>query len=110
MTCGCVKDLGCFAPCQIIDFGFASPCANPIDWYFEIWTNGGFTTKTVQFDPLEQITLPMVYNENGETMIKIKLPIPHQMPGQYYATTPDGACCFVVHGIPASCGTLPTCD
>ena len=103
MNCGCCKDLGCFAPGQTIDFGFANPCAQAADFTFQIWTNGTFYEVTEEFDPAEQIELTMSFNENSKTEIKIKLPACMVGPGVHYATTPDGACCFSVNGIVATC-------
>lgn len=103
MNCGCCKDLGCFASGQIIDFGFANPCDAEADFTFQIWTNGTFYEVTETFDPLEEIQLTMVFNENSVTEIKIKLPDCMTGEGVHYATTPDGACCFKVNGIVATC-------
>lgn len=103
MNCGCCKDLGCFAPGQIIDFGFANPCAGTQTFTFQIWTNGTFYEMQEDFDQGDQISLPMNFNENSVTEIKIKLPNCMVGDGVHYATTPDGACCFSVNGIVQSC-------
>lgn len=103
MNCGCSKNLGCFAPNQTIDFGFANWSLNPETFIFHIWSNGTYFTTNVTFDPAEQIQLTMVFNENSVTMIKIELPTSLQTPGAYYATSVDGACCFEVNGIVQTC-------
>lgn len=109
MNCGCTKDLGCFTTCQIIDFGFVNDGIGDYDYIFQVWSNGGYYEITKEIASGSQVMLPFQFNENGETMIKIKLPVALQGSGVYYATTKDGACCFVVHGVPAGCATLPTC-
>jgi hypothetical protein len=103
MNCGCSKNLGCFAPGQTIDFGFANWSLVAEDFIFHIWTNGTYFSTVVTFDPAEQIQLTMAFNENSMTMIKIELPSSLQTPGSYYATSPDGACCFEVNGIVQTC-------
>jgi len=105
MNCGCCKNLGCFAPGQTIDFGFINPCGDGTEFVFEIWTNGTFYQITQSFLEFAQIELPMTFNENSVTEIKIKLPPCMASPtgGAYYATTVDGACCFRVNGIVATC-------
>lgn len=103
MNCGCTKDLGCFAPGQLIEFGFSNPCPDPADFIFEIWSNGAFLTITETFDPGDPIILPMEFNENSETIIKIKLPECMAGAGVHYATSPDGACSFSIHGIVPQC-------
>jgi hypothetical protein len=103
MNCGCTKNLGCFAPNQTIDFGFANWSLIPEKFKFHIWTNGTYLTIEETFDPAEQIQLTMVFNENSVTMIKIELPSSLQTPGSYYATSSDGACCFEVNGIVQTC-------
>jgi hypothetical protein len=112
MNCGCTKDLGCFAPCQIIDFGFINTHngggAAQNTWVFQIWSNGGYYENSIVFGHNDPITLPFTFNENGETMIKIKLSAGLQKSGINYATSTDGACCFIVRGVPVGC-PLPTC-
>ena len=103
MNCGCTKNLGCFAPGQIIDFGFANWSLVAEDFIFHIWTNGTYLSTTVTFDPAEQIQLTMIFNEDSATMIKIELPSSLQTPGSYYATSSDGACCFEINGIVQTC-------
>ena len=103
MNCGCIKNIGCFAPNQTIDFGFTNWSSNPEDFIFHIWTNGTYLSQTVTFDPGDKIELTMVFNEDSTTMIKIELPSSLQTPGAYYATSPDGACCFEVNGIIQTC-------
>lgn len=103
MNCGCCKDLGCFASGQTIDFGFTNPCIGDADFIFEIWTNGTFYSVTETFESGDSIQLPMSFNENSVTEIKIKLPECMTSQGVYYATTADGACCFSVHGIVQTC-------
>jgi len=103
MNCGCTKNLGCFAPGQTIDFGFANWSLVAEDFIFHIWTNGTYLSTTVTFDPAEQIQLTMIFNEDSVTMIKIELPSSLQTPGSYYATSSDGACCFEVNGIVEIC-------
>ena len=103
MNCGCTKNLGCFAPGQTIDFGFSNWSLVAEDFIFHIWTNGTYFSTTVTFDPAEQIQLTMAFNEDSTTMIKIELPSSLQTPGAYYATSPDGACCFEVNGIVQTC-------
>ena len=103
MNCGCTKNLGCFAPGQTIDFGFANWSLVAEDFIFHIWTNGTYLSTTVTFDPAEQIQLTMIFNEDSVTMIKIELPSSLQTPGSYYATSSDGACCFEVNGIVQIC-------
>lgn len=109
MNCGCTKNLGCFAPCQIINFGFNSPWPDATSVTFEIWTNGGFTTQSVSFDQGDSIQIPFQFNENGETYIKIQVPA---VAAQTYFThiTIDGACMFSVTGVPPICQPLTICD
>lgn len=103
MNCGCCKELGCFAPGQTIDFGFNNPCLNDADFTFQIWTNGGFYELTETFESGDPIQLVMNFNENAVTEIKIKLPACMVSEGVHYATTPDGACCFLVKGVVTTC-------
>ena len=100
MNCGCVKNLGCFVPNQIIDFGIPAPYGD--DYIFEIWGQNGFSTIVQSFSYGEQLVLPFTFNENSSTIIKIKM---YNSPsaGIWYITTSDGACSFEVSGI------VPTC-
>jgi hypothetical protein len=104
MNCGCIKHLGCYTGNQDIDFGFQAPC--PGDYVFEIWSaNGTYTEITVEFDADDQVVLPMTFNENSTTTIKVRTPdcVRDTMPSFYYFTTPDGACSWTVEGIPPIC-------
>lgn len=104
MNCGCSKHIGCFAPNQTIDFGFQAPC--PGDYVFEIWgANGTYTEIVVELDADDPVTLPMTFNENATTTIKIQTPdcIREVAPGFYYFTTSDGACSWTVDGISPVC-------
>jgi hypothetical protein len=104
MNCGCVKNIGCFVPGQTIDFGFVAPCDDK--YIFEIFSVSGFSTIEVDLltgDPLE---LPFTFNENAETIIKIRVPDCAKVPGFNYFTTTDGACSFAVNGmISSACPT-----
>jgi hypothetical protein len=102
MNCGCSKHIGCFAPNQIIDFGFTAPCQD--DYVFEIWgANGTYTEIIVQINADDPVTLPMTFNENGTTTIKIRIPNGCGVSGAYYFTTSDGACSWTVDGISPVC-------
>lgn len=104
MNCGCVKHLGCYTANQDIDFGFQAPC--PGDYVFEIWSaNGTYTEITIEFDADDQVLLPMTFNENSTTTIKVRTPdcVRDSMPSFYYFTTLDGACSWTVEGIPPIC-------
>lgn len=108
MVCNCCKDLGCFTPNQIIDFGVIA--VNASDPYiFHIWNLGGYTTESVTFAPDDPIELPFTFNENAETTIKIQFPadyigsIKGEQYGVNFVTTKDGACCFTIHGIIPIC-------
>lgn len=103
MNCGCVKNLGCFSPNQMIDFGFINPCVGDADFVFEIWSAGLFSSTTVTIGTGADVELPFTFNEDAETLIKIKLPDCMTGPGVHYATSPDGACTFSVHGVPTVC-------
>lgn len=103
MNCGCTKDLGCFAKDQNIDFGFVNPCPGDADFTFQIWNNGSFMESVVTFGTGDQIVLPYTFNENSDVMIKIKLPSCMVGEGVHFATSPDGACCFIAHGIVSMC-------
>jgi hypothetical protein len=108
MNCNCSKDLGCFMSCENIDFGFQSPWPNGTQVTFEIWANGGFLTQTFTFDLGDQIQIPYVFNENGETMIKIQVPAAYSL--TYFThVTIDGACMFMAKGIPGICQPLTSC-
>jgi len=104
MNCGCSKHIGCFAPNQTIDFGFQAPC--PGEYIFEIWgANGTYTEIPVDFDVDDLVVLPMTFNENATTTIKIRTPecVRDVMPGFYYFTTSDGACSWTIDGISPVC-------
>jgi hypothetical protein len=102
MNCGCSKHIGCFAPNQTIDFGLTAPCSD--DYVFEIWNaNGTFTTISVELETGDPLTLPMTFNENATTTIKIRVPDCASGPGFYYFTTSDGACSWTVDGISPVC-------
>lgn len=104
MNCGCTKHLGCYPPNAIIDFGFIADSNDP--YTFEIFTNGGYYEIPVSFDPGDPIVLPFTFNENSETIIKIKFPVSYigsNNVGVNYLTSKDGACSFSV------LGTLPLC-
>jgi hypothetical protein len=106
MNCGCTKHLGCYPPNAIIDFGFIAISSDP--YTFEIFTNGGYYEIPVSFDPGDPIVLPFTFNENSETIIKIRFPddVISSLPlfsGVNYLTSKDGACSFSV------LGTLPLC-
>ena len=103
MNCGCTKELGCFAYNENIDFGFTNPCPGDADFTFQIWNNGSFMESVVTFGTGDQIVLPYTFNENSDVMIKIKLPLCMVSQGVNYATSTDGACCFIAHGIVAMC-------
>jgi len=93
-----------FCAKSTIDFGFQAPC--PGEYVFEIWgANGTFTEIVVEFDADDAVTLPMTFNENATTTIKIRTPecVRDVMPGFYYFTTLDGACSWTVDGI------IPVC-
>lgn len=109
MNCGCSKDLGCFQPCEMIQFGFQSPWPDGTQVTFEIWANGGFLTQTFTFNLGDQVQIPYVFNENGLTTIKI------QVPGAFSETyfthlTIDGACMFTATGVPPICSPLTECN
>jgi len=105
MICGCCKDLGCFTPGMNVEFGINS-LGDLSNYVFHVWTNGGYSTISESFPLNSPIVLPFTFNENGETTIKIEIPSDYQSynQGLIFATTPDGACCFTVHGI------VPTCS
>lgn len=102
MNCGCSKHIGCFAPNQTIDFGLVAPCTDT--YIFEIWgVSGTFTTIEVELESGDPLTLPMTFNENGTTTIKIRVPDCAAVPGWSYFTTSDGACSWSVDGISPVC-------
>jgi hypothetical protein len=105
MNCGCCKDLGCFAPGEIIDFGISALTAVE-PYIFHIWTIGGYMTDSATLDPGDPLQLPFTFNENAETTIKIQFPsdLIDTLHGINFVTTADGACCFTVHGM------IPTCS
>ena len=71
MNCGCVKNLGCFAPNQTIDFGINAPYAG--NYTFEIFSMSGFSSIIESFSFNEKIEIPFTFNENASTIIKIKI-------------------------------------
>jgi hypothetical protein len=104
MNCGCVKHLGCFPPNSTIDFGFIS--IDDTDPYiFEIFSNGGYFEIPVIIPVGDPVVLPFTFNENSETLIKIRFPLSiiNNLSGTKYLTSSDGACSFSV------LGTLPLC-
>jgi hypothetical protein len=102
MNCGCSKHIGCFAPAQIIDFGFLAPCTE--EYIFEIWgANGTYTEIVLELDQDDPVTLSMTFNENATTTIKIRIPQSCVISGAYYFTTSDGACSWTVDGISPVC-------
>lgn len=103
MNCGCTKELGCFQYNENIDFGFTNPCPGDADFTFQIWVNGSFLEVVETFGSGDPIVLPYTFNENSETMIKIKLPSCMVSQGVNYATSVDGACCFIAKGIVSTC-------
>ena len=103
MNCGCTKDIGCFVYGNVIDFGFTS-IADCGDYTFEIWSMGAYSEVTATIPVGDPITLPFTFNENSDTMIKIKFPFCASLQsGINYVTSVDGACCFVAHGIISQC-------
>lgn len=105
MNCGCSKYIGCFTPGQTIDFGLINDLGINGTFVAEVYSNGGFSTINIVVNNGDKIELPFTFNENSETMIKIKLPtdIPVVSNLYTYATTTDGACCFIVSGIVPQC-------
>lgn len=101
MNCGCTKHIGCFIPNETINFGVVAPFTG--DYTFEIFSNTGFTTIVESFEFNDPLILPFTFNENSNTIIKIKLDPSVAGFGFYYITTPDGACSFEVSGIVPSC-------
>ena len=101
MNCNCQKNLGCYLPNDEIDFGMTAFCDG--DFTFEIFGPSGVTTIVVALSAGDPLVLPFTFNENGETMIKIKVPVACQHDGFYYITSKDGACCFIVSG------AIPVC-
>lgn len=104
MICGCCKDLGCYAYDQPIDFGIKS-LGNNSDYVFHIWSNGTYQIIYGNFDFDQPLSIPFTFNENSETTIKIEIPSDYQdtAHGISFVTTPDGACCFTVHGLVSLC-------
>lgn len=103
MICGCCKDLGCYAHGDTIKFGVISSTAD--EYIYHIWSNGTYTKVEKSIDPGEDLELEFTFNENSETTIKIEFPdsIQDLVAGLAYVTTPDGACCFTVHGMIQTC-------
>tara|TARA_R110000868_G_scaffold132409_3_gene343459 strand:+ start:118 stop:429 length:312 start_codon:yes stop_codon:yes gene_type:complete len=102
MICGCCKDLGCFVYDALINFDIVSSTDNS-PYVFHIWSNGNYSTKQDIFIPGVPVQLPFTFNENSETTIKIEMPSDSQTNNSYFVTTPDGACCFTVHGMISNC-------
>lgn len=104
MICGCCKDLGCFPYGQTIDFGVKS-LGDVSNYVFHIWTNGTYQRIEDNFPLNIPVQLPFTFNENSETTIKIEIPSDYQdiAHGIMFVTTPDGACCFTVHGLVSIC-------
>jgi hypothetical protein len=100
MNCGCVKNLGCFAPNQTIDFGINAPFGD--DYLFQIFGPSGYSEQTETFGSGDPIQIPFTFNENASTIIKIKI-VTYGTSGLHYLTTEDGACSFEVNGL------VPTC-
>lgn len=100
MNCGCIKNLGCFAPNQMIDFGINAPFGE--QYLFQIFGPSGYSEQLVSFTFGDPIEIPFTFNENASTIIKIKLTT-SILDGLYYITSQDGACSFEVSGI------IPTC-
>lgn len=98
MNCGCTKDLGCFVKDEIINFGVVNPTGAPLTYTAEIYSVAGYTTQDIEVAGGAAVTLPFDFNEAGETLIKLNLPASLVQSGINYVTTPDGACCFAVHG------------
>jgi hypothetical protein len=105
MNCGCVKNIGCFLPGQIIDFGIEAMCET--EYTFEIFGVSGVTYISYEFEEGDNLNIPFNFNENSETIIKIQVPKCLQQPGFNYYTSPDGACSFAVNGmIPSGCPSI----
>jgi hypothetical protein len=105
MNCGCVKHLGCFIPGEEINFGFQSPFEDETQFEFEIFnSNGTFATFFYWFAEGDNIQIPFTFNENADTLIKIKNPdgLTRDM-GFHYFTTADGACTWSVSGLVPNC-------
>jgi hypothetical protein len=101
MNCGCTKHIGCFTPNDTINFGITAPYSG--EYTFEIFSNTGFSTILQTFIFGEPIQIPFTFNENSNTIIKIKTDLINTLNGFYYITTPDGACSFEFSGIIPSC-------
>lgn len=102
MNCGCSKHIGCFTPNETIDFGIIAPCSG--DYVFEIWnSNGTFELITIDYALGNNVILPMTFNENATTTIKIRVPSCAVVPGWHYFSTSDGACSWTVDGISPVC-------
>lgn len=101
MNCNCQKNLGCYLPNDTIDFGINAPCDG--DYEFQIFGPSGVSLVYATFLTGDPLTLGFTFNENGESMIKIKVPVACQHDGFYYITSKDGACCFIVNG------AIPVC-
>jgi hypothetical protein len=101
MNCGCIKHLGCFLPNEPIKFGILAPYTGNFE--FEIFSQNGFSVLLVAGTFGSELTLPFTFNENSNTIIKIKIDSGFAANGFYYITSSDGACSFEVTGIVPSC-------
>jgi hypothetical protein len=101
MNCGCVKYLGCFIPAGTIDFGMLAPYSG--DYTFEIFANGGFSTFILMYNVNEPLMIPFTFNEDSETIIKIKFESAFATSAINYVTSSDGACSFSVSGMVPQC-------
>ena len=73
MNFGCTKHLGCYVTNELIDFGILAPYAG--NYTFEIFMNTGFMTMVETFSFNQPIKIPFVFNENSNTIIKIKIDV-----------------------------------
>jgi hypothetical protein len=103
MLCNCSKDLGCFLPGDVINFGFNAFCSGT--FVFEVWSRGLPTIIETDFTAGDPITLENIFTEQGETTVKIKVPSDCSPPeGFNYITTADGACQFKFKSLVSTCG------
>lgn len=102
MNCGCVKHLGCYVPGDTIDFGLVAPCDGVVE--FQIFnSNGSFQSIEQEVVTGDALTLPFTFNENADTVIKIRVPECAAVPGWAFFTTDDGACSWSVSGMIPHC-------
>jgi hypothetical protein len=103
MNCGCVKHLGCFIPNETIDFGFVAPFED--GYTFQIFNSDGtFSELTYYFEEGDNIQIPFTFNENADTLIKIRNPDGDTADlGFHFFTTKDGACTWSVSGLVPNC-------